>query len=281
MAYATVAGLHPVAGLWSALPALVVYALVGSSRSLSMGPEATTALMTAIAIGPLAAGNPARYAELAAALALLVGVMAAAAWVLRLCFVADRLSRPVLVGYMAGVALIMIAGQLGRVTGVPVTGEDFIGQLRSFARGVDTAQPAILAVAAAVLAFLVLLRWRWPAIPGPLLAVHHPPEDIRVDLRRAAPQRLRRGRRDAQRGRVDPVGHHLAVPHHPALDDAGGGRGDVRRGGLGGRPEGGERTRGRMGCQPWLLLWRGRNAAGRHRATFDSKPDYRFQPHPR
>lgn len=91
MAYAAVAGLPPVAGLWAALPALVVYALLGSSPSLSMGPEATTALMTAIAIGPLAAGNPARYAELAATLALLVGVMGAAAWVLRLGFVADLL----------------------------------------------------------------------------------------------------------------------------------------------------------------------------------------------
>lgn len=91
MAYAAVAGLPPVAGLWAALPALVVYALLGSSPSLSMGPEATTALMTAIAIGPLAAGNPARYAGLAATLALLVGVMGAAAWVLRLGFVADLL----------------------------------------------------------------------------------------------------------------------------------------------------------------------------------------------
>jgi sulfate permease, SulP family len=171
MAYATLAGLPPVAGLWAALPALVVYALLGSSPSLSMGPEATTALMTAIAIGPLAAGDPARYAELAATLALLVGVMGVAAWVMRLGSAADLLSRPVLVGYMAGVALIMIAGQLGRVTGVPVTGEEFAGQLRSFARNVGAAQPAILAVAAAVLAFLVLLRWWWPSIPGPLLAV--------------------------------------------------------------------------------------------------------------
>ena len=171
MAYATVAGLHPVAGLWAALPALVVYAMLGSSPSLSMGPEATTALMTAIAIGPLAAGDPARYAQLAAILALLVGAMAMVAWVLRLGFIADLLSRPVLVGYMAGVALIMIAGQLGRITGVPVTGEEFIGQLRSFALGIDTAKPAIISVAAAVLAFLILLRWQWPAIPGPLLAV--------------------------------------------------------------------------------------------------------------
>ena len=171
MAYATVAGLNPVAGLWSALPALVVYALLGSSRSLSMGPEATTALMTAIAIGPLAAGDPARYAELAATLALLVGLMATAAWLLRLGVVADLLSRPVLVGYMAGVALIMVAGQLGRITGVTVTGQEFAGQLGSFARNIGQTQPGILAVAATVLAFLLLLRWRWPAAPGPLIAV--------------------------------------------------------------------------------------------------------------
>jgi sulfate permease, SulP family len=171
MAYATVAGVPPVAGLWAALPALVVYALLGSSRSLSMGPEATTALMTAIAVGPLAAGNSARYAELAATLALLVGLMGVAAWLLRLGFVADLLSRPVLVGYMAGVALIMIADQLSRVTGVPVRGEYFFGQLDSFVRDIGGAQPATLGVAAAVLAFLALLRWRWPALPGLLIAV--------------------------------------------------------------------------------------------------------------
>ena len=123
MAYATVAGLAPVAGLWAALPALVIYALLGSSTSLSMGPEATTALMTAVAIGPLAGGNPALYAGLASTLALLVGLMSVAAWLLRLGIVADLLSRPVLMGYMAGVALIMIADQLRRVTGIPVRGQ--------------------------------------------------------------------------------------------------------------------------------------------------------------
>jgi MFS superfamily sulfate permease-like transporter len=126
MAYATVAGVRPVAGLWAALPALVIYALLRSSSSLSMGPEATNALMTAIAIGPLASGDPARYAGLAATLALLVGATSVAAWLLRLGFVADLLSRPVLVGYLAGVAAIMIADQLRPVTGVPVTGQIFL-----------------------------------------------------------------------------------------------------------------------------------------------------------
>jgi sulfate permease, SulP family len=171
MAYATVASLPPVAGLWAALPALVIYALLGSSTSLSMGPEATTALMTAIAITPLAAGDPVRYAHLATTLALLVGLMSVGAGLLRLGFVADLLSRPVLVGYMAGVALIMIAGQLRRVTGVPVTGRVFFAQLYSFGRGIDHVQPTTVVIAAAVLAFLLLLWWRWPRTPGALLAV--------------------------------------------------------------------------------------------------------------
>ena len=171
MAYATVAGLPPVAGLWAALPSLVVYAVLGSSASLSMGPEATTALMTVIAIAPLAGGDPVRYAGLAASLALLVGVMSVAAGLLRLGFVADLLSRPVLVGYMAGVALIMIADQLRRVTGVPVTGQAFFAQAVSFARGAGRIQLATVVLAAAVLVFLLLLRARWPRAPGPLLAV--------------------------------------------------------------------------------------------------------------
>jgi sulfate permease, SulP family len=156
----------------AALPALVIYAVLGSSASLSMGPEATTALMTAIAIRPLAAGDPARYAGLATTLALLVGAMSLAAWLLRVGFVADLLSRPVLVGYMTGVALIMIAGQLERVTGVPVAGQAFFAQVTSFAQGIGRIRPATVVVAAAVLAFLLLLlRWRRPHTPGPLLAL--------------------------------------------------------------------------------------------------------------
>jgi sulfate permease, SulP family len=171
MAYASVAGVRPAAGLWAALPALVIYAALGSSRSLSMGPEATTALMTAIALGSVAAGQPQRYAALAALLALLVGLLALGASLLRLGFVADLLSRPVLVGYLAGVALIMIADQLRRATGVPVTGQAFFSQVVSFSRGIGEIQPATIAVAAAVLGFLLLVQWRWEHAPGPLIAM--------------------------------------------------------------------------------------------------------------
>ncbi|GAA2623600.1 sulfate permease [Paractinoplanes durhamensis] len=171
LAYAGLAGVPPVAGLWATLPALVAYALLGTSRLLSAGPESTTALMTAAAIGPLAAGDPGRYAALAAALALVVGVLALVSRLLRLGVVADLLSRPTLVGYLAGLALIMTASQLGRLTGVPVHGDSFVGEVWSFVTGLPDLDVRTTVLAAAALAFLFGLHRLAPHAPGPLLTV--------------------------------------------------------------------------------------------------------------
>ncbi|APA98726.1 SulP family inorganic anion transporter [Nocardia seriolae] len=171
MAYATVAGLPPIVGLWAALAPLAVYVVVGTSRRLSVGPESTTALMTAVALAPLASGDPARYAALAAALALLVGVGGVVGAVARLGLLADLLSKPVLVGYLAGTAGIMIVGQLGHVTRVPVAGESIPHQLRSFADQIDELHWPTVILAAGTLAVLLLSAWKAPRVPGPLLAV--------------------------------------------------------------------------------------------------------------
>ncbi|MFJ2592412.1 sulfate permease [Streptomyces erythrochromogenes] len=171
MAYSGVAGLPPVVGLWAVLPAMVLYALSGSSRLLSVGPESTTALMTAVAVAPLAAGNPARYAVLAAALAVVVGLLCLVAWGLRLGFVADLLSRPVLVGYMAGVALIMIVDQLPRLSGVRASGSGFFPQLLSAVRHVSEAHWPTVVLAAAVLVVLFAAPFLWRTLPGPLLVL--------------------------------------------------------------------------------------------------------------
>ncbi|GAA3222950.1 SulP family inorganic anion transporter [Nonomuraea helvata] len=171
MAYAIVAGLPPVVGIWATLAPLAVYAVLGSSRQLSVGPESTTALMTAVAVGPLAAGDPVRYATLAAGLAVTVGLLCLLCRLLRLGFVSDLLSRPILVGYLAGVAVIMIVGQLGKVTGVRVSGDGVIAELLSFGRGLTEIHPATLLLAAGVLALVFLAQWRLPWIPAPLLAV--------------------------------------------------------------------------------------------------------------
>ncbi|WP_036567599.1 SulP family inorganic anion transporter [Nocardia sp. BMG51109] len=171
MAYATVAGVPPVVGLWTALGPLAVYVLLGTSRQLSVGPESTTALLTAVALAPLAMGDPRRYAALAAVLALLVGVICLVAALARLGLLADLLSKPVLVGYLAGTAGIMIAGQLERVSGVPVTGETIPAQVGSFAANLASVHWPTALVAAVVLGSLLALN-RWvPRVPGPLLAV--------------------------------------------------------------------------------------------------------------
>lgn len=171
MAYAEVAGLPPVTGLWAIIGPLIVYAFLGSSRLLSVGPESTTALMTAVALMPLAAGNPLRYASLAATLALLTGIICLIGRLLRLGFLADLLSRPVLVGYMAGVALIMMTGQLGKVTGVPVSGDEFLSETTSFVAGLDQLRWLTVALSAALLTGLLLLHRFAPRAPGPLIVV--------------------------------------------------------------------------------------------------------------
>ncbi|QXJ20951.1 sulfate permease [Actinomadura graeca] len=171
MAYAGLAGLAPVAGLWAMLPAMTLYALLGSSRRLSVGPESTTALMTATVVAPLAGGDAGAYATLAAALAVVVGVLAIGAWCLRLGFVADLLSRPILVGYMAGVAVVMIVGQLARTTGVPVEGDGTLREIASFLRSLGDVHAGTVLLASVSLVFLFAMQWRFPRGPGPLLAV--------------------------------------------------------------------------------------------------------------
>ncbi|TLQ47618.1 SulP family inorganic anion transporter [Streptomyces marianii] len=171
MAYASVAGLPPVVGLWAMLPSLALYALLGSSRLLSVGPESTTALMTAAVVAPLAGGDPVRYAVLASALAVAVGLMCLVAWAARLGFVADLLSRPVLVGYLTGVALIMVVGQLTELTGVPTEGQGFFQQLGSFLSHLSEAHPGTVALGAVALLLLFSALLLPRAFPGPLLVV--------------------------------------------------------------------------------------------------------------
>ena len=171
MAYAQVAGLPPVAGLWAALGPLLVYFVLGSSRLLSLGPESTTALMTAAAIGPLAVGDPTRYAMLAAVLALLVAAVYLIAWLARLGFLADLLSKPVLVGYMAGIAVIMITGQLGRLAGVRVSGDSSVEEVISAARQIGSWHTPTVVLSVAVLGLLLVAARFLPRLPGPLVMV--------------------------------------------------------------------------------------------------------------
>ena len=171
LAYAELAGVQPIAGLWAILPPLLIYALLGSSPQLSVGPESTTAVMTAAAIMPLVAGDRSNYASLCSLLALLVGSVCCVAAFARLGFLADLLSKPILVGYMAGVAVIMIVGQLGKISGMSLKAESLFGQIGEFSGHLSEIHPPTLILAAAVLIFLLVVQRRFPNAPGPLLAV--------------------------------------------------------------------------------------------------------------
>lgn len=171
MAYATVAGLPAVAGLWAVLAPLALYAVFGSSLRLSVGPESTTALMTAVAVGAATGMDPARYAALAAALALVVGCFCLVGFFVKLGFVADLLSRPVLVGYMAGIAVLMIVSQLGKITGIPIQRDTPFEETRYALTHLSEASLATVLLAAGVLVFLLVARHFFPRSPAPLMGM--------------------------------------------------------------------------------------------------------------
>ena len=171
MAYAEVAGLPTITGLWAAVAPLVVYAILGSSRQLSVGPESSTALITATAVGVLVAGDQQNYAGTAAALALAVGAICLICWLARLGFLANLLSHPVLIGYMAGIAGLMIVSQLGKVSGIAVEGDSVLSELRSFVTHLGEVHLPTVLVAAGTLVLLVALQRLLPRWPGPLIAM--------------------------------------------------------------------------------------------------------------
>jgi sulfate permease, SulP family len=173
LAYAEVAGLPAVTGLWAVGPGLLVYALLGSSRLLSVGPESTTALMTAAGVGALvtASGGLLAPAQAAAMLAIAVGVLCLVGWISRLGFLSELLSKPVLVGYMAGIAALMVVSQLGKVTGITVEGASFVQELTYAATHLSEVHIPTLVLAIAVLAVLLAFA-RWlPTWPAPLIGM--------------------------------------------------------------------------------------------------------------
>jgi sulfate permease, SulP family len=172
VAYASLAGLPVEVGLYVAIVPMAAYALVGSSRPLSVSSTSTISILTAGALVEVGAdGDLGRAVATASLLALLVGGFLAAAGLLRLGFMADFISSPVLAGFKAGMGLFIAASQLGKVLGVPVEGDDFFAKVWSALGQLGKANPATVALALGGLALLLALR-RWaPAVPGPLVVV--------------------------------------------------------------------------------------------------------------
>ncbi len=175
MAYAELAGLPAITGLYTTILCLAGYAVLGPSRILVLGPDSSLGPMIAATIIPLvgAGGSPERAIALASMLAILVGVIMVLAGVARLGFVADLLSKPTQIGYMTGLALTIVVGQLPKLFGFSVSSDNLIGDIRGFVHGVtsgETVADALLVGSAGLVVILVFQRWL-PKVPGVLAAV--------------------------------------------------------------------------------------------------------------
>ena len=172
MAYAEIVGLPPVTGLWAVLAPMLVYALLGTSKQLSIGPESTTALMTAATIAALAGQvDLQRRTEVAALVAIAVGVVLGVGWLARLGFLANLLSKPVLVGYMAGIGLLMVVSQYGRLTKLDIAGSNPLAETQSLLVQLGSVHVPTL-VLGLVVAALLFAQHHWaPTLPGPLLVM--------------------------------------------------------------------------------------------------------------
>ena len=169
MAYASLAGMPPETGLYTALVAPVLYAVFGTSRQLNVGPSSTVAVMSAAVVLPLAGGDPERAVSLTVALAMIVGVLFVVAGVLRLGFIADFMSKPVLDGFIVGLALTIAAGQLHKLFGVHVEADNFVQDIGFLVRDIGETVPATLAVGAVSLVLLFVLEEWAPKIPAALV----------------------------------------------------------------------------------------------------------------
>ena len=175
MAYAELAGLPPITGLYTSILCLVGYAALGPSRILVLGPDSSLGPMIAATILPLAGadGSPARAVALASMLAILVGAMMILAGVAKLGFVADLLSKPTQIGYMTGLALTILVGQLPKLFGFSIHSDTLIGDITGFVDGVRSGETVTAAVVIGLFGLaviLVLQRWL-PKIPAVLVAV--------------------------------------------------------------------------------------------------------------
>ena len=173
MGYAEVAGLPPVSGLYATVIPLLAYAVVGPSRLLVLGPDSALAPIIGASILPLAAGDPARALALAGLLAILMGAMLIAGGIFKLGFLTDLLSKPIRLGYLHGIALVVIVGQIPKVLGFSIQAESLPEEIREIFVGVLNGESNRVAVLMGIAALVVIVvpKLFAPKVPGVLIAV--------------------------------------------------------------------------------------------------------------
>ncbi len=172
MAYATIAGLPVQVGLYTALVPIVIYAVLGTSRPLSVTTTTTLSILAAAALGEVApGGDTASLTAACATLTLLVGAVLVVAAILRLGFVANFISEPVLVGFKAGIGLVIVLDQIPKLLNLHFPKGSFLHNLHAIVAGIPETSLPTLAVGAGTIALLVAMERRVPRLPAPLVAV--------------------------------------------------------------------------------------------------------------
>src|SRR5215469_16082751 len=175
MAYAELAGLPPITGLYTSILCLLGYAVAGPSRILVLGPDSSLGPMIAATILPLAGadGDPKRAIALASMLAIIVGAIMVVGAVAKLGFIADLISKPTMIGYMNGLALTILVGQLPKLFGFKVDADSFLGEITGFVKGLahGEAVAAAAAVGIAGIALILVLQHWLPKVPAVLIMV--------------------------------------------------------------------------------------------------------------
>ena len=171
MAYADMAGFPPQVGLYASMLPVMVYALFSSSRQLVVGPDAATCAMIAALLIPIAHGDPAHYLQLMAGLTITTGLLMVIGGFTHMGFFVNFFSRPVLIGYLNGIALSIIAGQLGKLLGITVASHDFGTSLLELAEQLEQARPVTLTLGLVTLVLIVVIARRVPRAPAALIAL--------------------------------------------------------------------------------------------------------------
>ena len=171
LAYAGLIGLPLQTGLYSSILPMIVYALLGSSRQLILGPDSATCLLAASVIAPLAASNMELYQSLSVCIAVMVGLICIVCGIFKMGVIANFLSKPILTGYLNGLALSIIIGQMGKLFGFSLISAGFFRTLIDFFSKLDLTNSYTILIGGGSFLFLLILKKYIPKLPSPLIAV--------------------------------------------------------------------------------------------------------------
>lgn len=171
MAYAQLAGLPPVYGLYAGIIAPLVYCILGTIRQMSIGPSSSEAILIAATLSLIAGGDPSLYISMAALIAIMAGILSLFAWIFRLGFIVHLISETVLKGFLAGVGIVIISTQIFRIMGISLGPRPFFDNMIYLATNLLSTNVPTLIVGGSAILFIFIANRRFPRVPAALIAI--------------------------------------------------------------------------------------------------------------